>query len=154
MNNKRKNKALIGATLALVVLGACKKPVEPVVPGGLRDVSAPVAAQVDATPDRLAGSWRVVTGVGIPVGSKVSVAASAFTVNGATMPFAQVGPGQYVVGDRPLWVHWLDADARTVAMGDPEGHWYFVMDRTGTPAERLKAAKSILEWYGYDITRL
>ncbi|MBO6866128.1 MAG: lipocalin [Thalassococcus sp.] len=138
----------------MTVLVGCQKPAETVPPAALRNQSAPVAAQVDATEARIAGNWRVVAGVGIPVGSKVSIGQGVMAVNGSALPLAQVGPGQFMAGGTALWVHWLDADARTVAMGDPDGHWYFVMDRTGKPGERMTAAKTILDWYGYDTTRL
>jgi apolipoprotein D and lipocalin family protein len=152
--NKRKNTALICAVVGMTVMAGCQKTVETVAPAALRNQSAPVAAQVDATEARISGDWRVVAGVGIPVGSKVSIGQGVMAVNGSTLPLAQVGPGQFNAGGTALWVHWLDADARTVAMGDPDGHWYFVMDRTGKPGERMTAARTILDWYGYDTSRL
>lgn len=51
-------------------------------------------------------------------------------------------------------MHWLDDDNRTAALGDPGGARVWIMDRTGTPRERLAAARSILAWYGYDLGRL
>ena len=39
-------------------------------------------------------------------------------------------------------------------MGDPDGQRVWIMDRTGRPGERLRIAREILQWYGYDVTRL
>ena len=80
------------------MLAGCQKPAETVSPAALRNQSAPVAAQVDATEARIAGDWRVVAGVGIPVGSKVSIGQGVMAVNGSALPLAQVGPGQFNAG--------------------------------------------------------
>jgi apolipoprotein D and lipocalin family protein len=58
------------------------------------------------------------------------------------------------LGGAPLWVHWLDFDNRTAALGAPDGSRVWIMDRSGAPAERLSAAREILDWYGYDLSRL
>jgi apolipoprotein D and lipocalin family protein len=69
--------------------------------------------------------------------------------------FMARGQGRYETGDGPLWVHWLDVGNRTAAIGDPWGGRVWIMDRTGTSSpDRIRAAREILHWYGYDLTRL
>ncbi|SLN27766.1 hypothetical protein ROJ8625_01152 [Roseivivax jejudonensis] len=121
---------------------------------GLRDPSAPVGAQVDADQGRLIGRWVVVEGAGVPPGAPVEFAPGRMRIAGQAYDLVETGPGRFAVGGRPLWVHWLDADTRTVALGDPGGGWAFVLDRTGQPGERLVAAEEILDWYGYDLAAL
>ncbi|MHA6344041.1 lipocalin [Roseivivax sp. CAU 1761] len=147
-----------GTVLALALLAACARNPESPVPSpaaaGLRDPAAPVAAQVDAGPERLAGEWRVVQGAGLPPGAALRFAPGRVTIAGTEHALDTLGPGRFAVAGRPLWVHWLDADARTAALGDPGGAWVFVIDREGRPGERLAAARTILDWYGYDLGAL
>ena len=39
-------------------------------------------------------------------------------------------------------------------LGDPNGTRVWIMDRTGRPGDRLRPAQEILEWYGYDLSRM
>jgi len=55
--------------------------------------------------------------------------------------------------DADLWVLWMDADDRTVAIGTPGGSFGWIMDRQPTGGEdRITAAKDIMEWMGYDLS--
>ncbi|MFD1341749.1 lipocalin [Litorisediminicola beolgyonensis] len=115
----------------------------------VRDASQPVASQVDADAARLEGNWRVVEGAGVVPGMAVEIGPESFSVAGVAQSLVSEGRGRFRVGGRALWVHWLDADARTAALGDPEGGWWMILDREGRPGERLAAARTILDWYGY-----
>ena len=126
----------------------------PPMPIQLRDASAPVASQSDVDLSRLQGRWHVIESAGDTGGSEMQVSGSRLTIGDNTFAFTAVGQGRFMLGDRPVWVHWLDFDNRTAAMGDPGGSRVWIMDRTGAPGERLKAARDILEWYGYDLSRL
>jgi apolipoprotein D and lipocalin family protein len=138
------------AAILCASLAACgAREDAPAAAADLRDASAPVGAQVDVTAARLSGEWQVVQGRGVPPGARVSFSPDTLTVAGQSYPLTEEAPGRFRAGGRALWVHWLDADARTAAMGDPDGAWVFVIDRTGAPGERLDAALSILDWYGY-----
>ena len=120
----------------------------------LRNPTAQVASQVDVTADRLAGHWRVVEAAGVPVGSELVVSDGVMRLGEASLPFVSTGPGRFQLGEEEIWVHWLDINNRTAAMGEPGGARMWIMDRTGKPGERLKAAREILDWYGYDLTRM
>lgn len=139
----------------VMVLAGCAAPVPPsdiAIP--LRNPTAPVASQSNATAKRLAGTWVVVAGAGLDAGTELRFAPGQVRIDGVTLPFADEGQGRFRLGAEVLWVHWLDFDNRTAALGDPGGGRVWIMDRTGRPGERLDAARKILDWYGYDLTRL
>ncbi|PLL10777.1 lipocalin [Tabrizicola sp. TH137] len=87
-------------------------------------------------------------------------------LNGADLayagPLAITGPGRLrPTGkaprplDRDWWLLWADADLRTLVLGTPDGSFGFILNRGGPlPPDRLTAARDILDWNGYDITRL
>lgn len=139
----------------LLVLAACE-PVtmlpETSIP--LRNPTAPVASQVDVTAERMKGDWQVVSGAGIGVGSHLKIRDTAILIDGIEQSFTLSGPGRFMLGGEEIWVHWLDINDRTAALGNPDGARVWVMDRQGNPGERLKAARKILDWYGYDLSRM
>ncbi|MEP4199028.1 MAG: lipocalin family protein [Aliishimia sp.] len=58
-------------------------------------------------------------------------------------------------GQREFWVLWVDADFRTAAVGTPDGRFGYILDRQKTGgADRIKAARDILDFNGYDVTQL
>lgn len=143
------------AVLALVLLAGCaaKAPL-PDVPIPLRNPTSQIASQADASLQRLQGAWIVVQGAGMAPGSGVLITGQSFAVDGVQIGFAPEGTGRFRLGNEAIWVHWLDIDNRTAAMGEPGGKRVWIMDRTGQPGERLGAAREILEWYGYDLSRM
>lgn len=53
------------------------------------------------------------------------------------------------------WVVWVDVDYRTMVIGTPSGDFGFILNRDGRlPADRLAAAREILEWNGYNLAKL
>lgn len=139
------------------VLAGCVQP-EPQALGEvtlpLRNPTAQIASQANVTPDRLYGQWVVVQGAGLPPGTQLTISKGEMRIGGVALRMTNKGQGRFVLGDMDIWVHWLDFDNRTAAMGDPQGRRVWIMDRTGNPGERLKAAREILDWYGYDLSRL
>ena len=73
-----------------------------------------------------------------------------------------VGPGRLKVSFASVpfvaadyWVLWTDADYLTAVVGAPNGRSGWILNRTpDIPADRLQAAKDILRFNGYDVTRL
>ena len=115
--------------------------------------TAPVASQADVTAARLQGDWIVVQGAGIAPGTVVRGTADGLTVQG--VEYILTAPGRLSNADGRLWVHWLDIGDRTAAVGDPDGGRVWIMDReAGSSPDRLRAAREILDWYGYDLRRL
>jgi apolipoprotein D and lipocalin family protein len=113
-----------------------------------------VASQVDASLTRLNGDWVVVQGQGVAPGTRVRFGAATVAVGSEVQSLAPLGQGRFMLGSDEVWIYWLDADNRTAALGDPGGRRVWIMDRKGEAGERLRAAREILTWYGYDMTRL
>ncbi len=67
--------------------------------------------------------------------------------------FRPVGPG-FAGADAEWWVLWADTGYRSLVIGTPSGAFGFALDRGGAmPADRRNAAREILDWNGYDVTR-
>lgn len=148
-------------------------------PQGYRDVKTPMGATLRFDAARFAGVWHVVARMGEagderaglgeafvfgPPGSGWSVTRARVSCTGfecaqyqETLPVRQVAPGRIAVDGQTWWVLWVDDDFRTAAIGTPDGSFGWIMDRKGPQgisADRLVAAKEIMEWAGYDLTRL
>ncbi|MBT8425184.1 MAG: lipocalin family protein [Silicimonas sp.] len=72
-----------------------------------------------------------------------------------------VGPGRLKVrlGGVPFaadyWVLWVDEGYRTAVVGVPSGRAGWILNRDPEiPADRLDAARSVLDFNGYDLGRL
>ncbi len=143
-----------GCLVAALAIAGCARPADPVAaPVPLRNPTAPVASQADVTAARLQGDWIVVQGAGIAPGTVVRGTADGLTVQG--VEYILTAPGRLSNADGRLWVHWLDIGDRTAAVGDPDGGRVWIMDReAGSSPDRLRAAREILDWYGYDLRRL
>ena len=110
----------------LAVLTALLACTAPVAERGFRDPSAPFASISRFEIPRFLGEW-------------VRVA-----------EFMQSGQGI-----TPQTVLWVDEGFRTAVLGTPSGSRAFILDRGATPApDRLRAAREILNWYGYDLAQL
>ncbi len=141
--------------LPLILLAGCAAPAAlPPVTIPVRNPTAPIASQVDADLSRLSGDWVVVQGAGIRPGTRLRFGPDRVAIDGAVLSVAQTTAGRLTIGGEPVWVHWIDADNRTAALGNPDGTRVWIMDRAGKPGERLRAAREILTWYGYDLSRV
>lgn len=165
--------------LALVLLAACAKaPPEgpaPDVPGLLRNPTAPLASQADVSPARLEGDWVVrqtATSDGFTDDTVLirTVETGGFTLSFCvfndcdTYKIEQSGPGRWMLRGLPvasggrageMWILWADFDDRTFVMGDPLGRDVWILDRNPDGgADRIAAARDILKWYGYDLSKL
>lgn len=73
-----------------------------------------------------------------------------------------VGPGRLKVafpsvpfGAADYWVLWVDEGYRTAVVGAPNGRSGWILNRDPViPADRLTAARDVLEFNGYDLSRL
>ncbi len=75
------------------------------------------------------------------------------------LPVTPTGPGRFRRSDggvgAPFWVLWVDEGYRTAVIGTPDGSFGFVLNRDATiPADRLEAARRVLDFNGYDLARL
>ena len=155
--------------LALAMLAACAAPV-PVVEG-FRDMRAPFASTQRFETSRFLGEWVQVAAFAPPGAVAAErhlyrrattgqIVADVTGPNGATerRVYALEGPGRLrpvAPEGEALWVLWVDEGFRTAVLGTPSGSQAFILDRSATPApDRLRAAREILDWYGYDLARL
>ena len=141
--------------LATLLVAGCTTPADDLVLP-VRNPTAPVASQADVTIDRLAGRWRVVEAYPDQAPRIVIIGEGAVRLDtNDPVSAGLIGPGRLQVGDAVWWVHWLDVDNRTAAIGDPDGDFVWIMDRTpASSPDRLAAARDVLGWYGYDLTRI
>nr|WP_249200245.1 lipocalin [Thetidibacter halocola] len=138
----------------ILLLSACTATPLPPASIPVRNLTMPVASQADATLERLRGDWVVVQGAGMAPGARLRFEEDRVSLVGGVSPVVQTGPGRVRIGGEEIWIHWIDADGRTAALGDPGGARVWIMDRSGRPGERLVAARTILDWYGYDLERM
>jgi apolipoprotein D and lipocalin family protein len=158
--------------LALVLMTACAAPPPPV--QGFRDAAAPFASTQRFETGQFLGDWVQVAAFAAP-GQAVSaerhlyrrattgqIVADVTGADGVVQRrvYELTGPGRLrpvglAEGDEALWVLWVDEGFRTAVLGTPSGSQAFILDRSASPApDRLRAAREILEWYGYEMVRL
>ncbi len=161
---------------ALCVVGfmtACAAP--PEAASGFRDRSAPFASTSRFELDRFLGSWQRVAAFA-PAGEAVLPqthlyrrASTGQIVLDVTAPdgasarevFQLIAPGRFqsqrdaAAPDEALWLLWVDEGYRTAVLGTPSGSRAFILDRSAAASpDRLRAAREILKWYGYDLQLL
>jgi len=134
-----------------------------------RDTSVPITSVALFDPAQFAGRWDVVASYGMEtcgfdvVATKTGVfdlaergCSEAIEHSVATM----TGPGRYTPkgGARKNaehWVMWVDQTYRTAVIGTVGGEFGMILNRgRDIPSDRLKAAREILDWNGYDLARL
>ena len=146
-----------------------------------RNPAAQIASQTNVTADRMAGDWAIrqrfaaqtspLSGMLLSTLPNGALQLSIITgqcledvcVEEETLVlFASTGPGRWTPVDPPagliddeLWVMWMDFDDRTAAIGTPSGEFGWIMDKNLTGgADRIIAARDIMDWFGYDLARL
>jgi apolipoprotein D and lipocalin family protein len=142
-----------------------------------RDVALSSMAIFD--PERYAGRWYEVAAFPVPfqrgcVNTEARYASrpdgtlsvtNTCRKNGATTRIdgsARItGPGRLSVKldgvpvAAPYWVLWVDEGYRTAVVGVPSGRAGWILNRTREiPADRLRAAREVLAFNGYDLNRL
>ena len=159
----------VSETFAAVLglAGCVAQPIQPPERAVFRDTTVAISSSTRFEAARFAGDWHIVAAFssragGLPAASVRFVAAGDAMV--VERGFWALAPGRYSVtgpgrmarkGGPDVWVLWVDDGFRTAAIGTPDGRFGWIMDRSATPApDRLKAAREILEWQGYDLSQL
>lgn len=147
-----------------------------------RDTDAPIASKALFEPARYLGTWYEIARFPVPFEAGcVGVTAEYGAIDDQTISVKNtcrnpdgsiksvisgtaeiVGPGRLEVtfpsvpfGASDYWVLWTDADYRTAVVGAPNGRSGWILDRAPQiPADRLAAAREVLDFNGYDLTRL
>ncbi len=147
-----------------------------------RDKSVPIASKAVFDPDRYLGTWyevarypvifeRGCVGVTATYGKNADGTVSVLnickntdgTVKNRIEGSAEiVGPGRLAVsfpsvpfGASDYWVLWTDESYMTAVVGAPNGKSGWILNRDPKiPADRLAAARDVLDFNGYDLSRL
>lgn len=145
----------------VVILSGCAASVAPPAPIPLRNPTAPLGGTTRFNAADFAGDWHTVACLGACAARARYVQAEGGIVlrqsASGTAAYRQGGPGilRASEGDRVLVVMWVDEGFRTAAVGDADGAWAAVIDRRADgAADRLAAATEILDFYGWDVSRL
>ncbi|WP_322891519.1 MULTISPECIES: lipocalin family protein [unclassified Yoonia] len=147
-----------------------------------RDTAVPISSKAVFEPARFLGTWYEVARYPVPfeagcVGvtaeygalpdGRISVRNTCRNPDGSVRSVIEgsagiVGPGRLKVsfpslpfGEADLWVLWADETYRTVVLGAPDGRSGWILNRDPViPADRLAAARGMLAFNGYDLSRL
>lgn len=164
---------LLGASAATGLLSACFGKGKDTGVEFHRNVKRPISSTTRFDAERFAGRW-IIRGEFVHPGHIPTFGAVQITQTGGIVsaldvygpsglleryPAQQPVPGRVVVGTPPFtteyWVLWVDADYRTAAIGTPSGSFGWIIDRDKTGGEdRIKAARDVLGFNGYDLSRL
>ncbi len=147
-----------------------------------RDTDAPIASKAVFEPARYLGQWYEVARYPVPfeagcvgVTAEYGLRADGLlsVLNICRNPDGReksriagtaeiVGPGRlkvrfpsvpFVAAD--YWVLWTDESYRTAVVGAPDGRSGWILNRDPViPPDRLQAARDVLEFNGYDLSRL
>lgn len=150
---------------------------------GYRDAGAPFSSIALFDPARFAGTWYEIARYPVAAQAGCSAARSDYSprpdgslnvVNlchegGADGPLRRIegranviGPGRLDVQfddapslSAPYWVLWVDESYRTAVVGVPSGEAAWILNRAPViPPDRLSAAREILDFNGFDLSRL
>lgn len=103
---------------------------------------------------------RTSKGIVMRLGASVCDPAGVCSEVSEDLPIKRIGQGRFSVvmpsGERrEFWVLWVDESFRTAVLGNPDGTFGWIIDRSRTGgADRIKAAREILDFNGYDVSRL
>jgi Bacterial lipocalin len=155
------------AALSLALLSGCLAPAPEAT--GFRDPGANMSSIAAFDALKFSGRWYEVAAF-VPEGASCVIGAVTYTrqKNGDLMvtegPCAdghprqglarQVGPGRYAFAGDEFWVLWVDAEYHTAVIGYPSGQAHVLSRDIVLPPDRKPAVEGILDWNGYDISRL
>jgi apolipoprotein D and lipocalin family protein len=169
----------IPACLVLLALAACARPAPQTGVLSFRAPGTAIYSNAVTNPAALAGRWRQVAEFAAPGAAPCAAGGLTVTPDGAGLriaadlclagqvarhsgPVEVTGPGRLRAGGADpaglgveWWVLWVDADLRTLVLGTPSGRYGMILNRDAVlPPDRAAAARDILAWNGYDLTRL
>lgn len=140
---------------------------EPDPPARYRDTTRPIGSKAVFDAARFAGDWFVVAHLGGDPGCTPAQVHYAF--DGATVtelmscPTARFAPasgqlmplGRMQFDSGARWILWADEGYRTAVLGAPDGRFAWILNRNAQiPSDRLRAAREILDFSGYDLGQL
>lgn len=151
----------VAAGVLALCIGACaaQPPAEAMI--GLRNPTVPLGGTSRFDADRFAGDWQTVACLGTcDPAQRFEVATDGTYLRravGQDRAFRITAPGilRQSGGDQVLVVMWVDEGFRTAAIGDADGGWAAILNRSRSPApDRIRAATEILDFNGWDTGKL
>lgn len=158
--------------MALGLLAACGQGAGPDAAGPSYRSAAPIYSTAGFPIVRMVGTWRQVAGFGAAQpctqtpALQISAEAGQAVVRydlcfgeqrraGAGAMASAGAQGRYQLPDlpQPIWVLWMDEGNRSMVLGAPDGSFGMVLSKDPIPADRLRAAREVLAWNGYDLTQ-
>jgi apolipoprotein D and lipocalin family protein len=140
---------------------------------GFRKPATQIYSNAVLENDKLVGKWVQVAefapqgapgcakgGADISRGAKGLTIAARLCLGGVSTsfsgPLVAAGPGRFTPPKgEAWWVIWSDVGYRTLVIGTPSGRFGFILNRGGAlPDDRMRAAREVLDWNGYDLARL
>ncbi|MDE3028223.1 MAG: lipocalin family protein [Paracoccaceae bacterium] len=164
------------ALATLLGVAACTAP-GPHSSGPYRHPHAQIYSNASFQPARIGGDWREVAGFYDPAHATCALGLTHIAVRAdgsldltlkscggwggnQTVHATPTASGRYrlaMSGPRgePWWVIWVDQEYQTMAIGTPSGAFGAIVARNGrVPADRIIAAKEVLDFNGYEVKRL
>jgi apolipoprotein D and lipocalin family protein len=163
----------------LLVLAACANG-PAFLPDGYRDQNIAITSSTRFDAKRFAGDWHVIESFE-QTPREVAISRISFDPTSTGYRYATLAPPSHFdaivdlppwpeleigafgrltymsrdAGADPIWVIWVDENHRTAALGTPSGRFGMIINRTTKlRADRLKAARDILAFNGYDLSNL
>ena len=127
---------------------------------GFRNPTVTLAGTTRFDVDRFAGSWQRISCLGECAASVIYSSGADGTllrrVGETVTSYTLSAPGvlREVEGDGTLVVMWVDDGYRTAAVGHADGQWAAILNRGKASVDRTKAATEILDFNGWDVSRL
>lgn len=150
---------------------------------GYRDTSVPIASAAAFDPEAYQGLWYEIARFPVPFQEGCAAVTAEYrlleggglsvlntcregTIDGPLRTIEGradiTGPGRlkvafdgvpFIRGD--YWVLWVDEGYRTAVVGVPNGRAGWILNREPRiPPDRLRAALEVLDFNGYDVTRI
>ena len=133
---------------------------------GYRNVTHPLSITTRTTPDLWQGTWHLraatpgETATELRFDGAGQITPDCAPACGTGWRARPIGFNRWQLTDdagqhREFWLIWTDDSRRTAALGEPEGRYAWVLDRsTKGGADRIQAAREILEFNGYDAGKI
>ncbi|MBU2935860.1 MULTISPECIES: lipocalin family protein [Pacificibacter] len=160
-------RAACTATLAFAMSGCLQG--TPSQTQGTRDQSVAMSSIANFDSAKFSGRWYEVEAY-VPEGASCVLGAVTFSQQSSgdmiltEGPCAdgdlrrgvakRVGPGRFEFADDALWVLWVDQTYDVAVIATPTGKAHVLSRSLDIPSDKRKAARDILTWNGFDVTRL
>lgn len=153
-----KMKSVGAVLLACLALAACLPQTPQIEPLSFRDQSRIIASTTRGGGAQLQGVWHVVATYpnSPPLGSEIVISGNLWRLGGQVLQMEEGFSGRFTRDSgAPFWLIWVDEGLRTAVIGTPDGSIGWIMDRNPPiSGDRLRAAREIFEFNGYDTERL